>query len=73
MRPHLCEPNARKALIHQFVQHIRDYLKSTNHNVKDFKEVCEVMPLIKLQLKKADLGAFADLQSQDVINYKLYM
>lgn len=31
------------------------------------------MPLIKLQLKKADLGAFADLQNQDVINYKLYM
>lgn len=73
IRPHLCEPNARKALIHQFVSQIRAYLKKTNHSVKDFVEICEVMPIIRLKLRKADLGALSDLQHSDVIDYKLYM
>jgi hypothetical protein len=31
------------------------------------------MPLLKLELKKSELGSLSDLQSQDVIVYKLYL
>lgn len=74
MRPYICDKNARMALVDQLVSKIRSYLKSTNHQVKDFSEICEVMPLIKLQLNKATLsGQFAELQKKDVKEYKLYM
>jgi hypothetical protein len=41
--------------------------------VKDFKEICEVFPILRFQLNKADLGALADLQTADVLEYKMYM
>lgn len=73
IRPYLCDKDARHALIHQFVSKIRATLTAKNHQVKDFSEICEAMPMIKLQLNKADLGPLADLQGRDVVEYKMYM
>jgi len=61
MRPHLCDPTGRQALLRQFVEKIRAVLKANKHQVKDFSEVCEAIPLMRLQLKKSDLSVFGDL------------
>lgn len=41
--------------------------------IRTFAEICEAMPILKLELKKSDLGTMHDLQSQDVLVYKLYL
>ena len=41
---------------------------------RKFADICEVLPMITLDLPKANLSpAFADLQGRDNIRYKLYM
>lgn len=61
------------ALIHQFVEIVRQKMREIKHEPKDFADVCESLPMIKLKLKKSDLGALGDLQKPDVLNYKMYM
>ena len=73
MRPYLCDPVGRKALLRQFIEKIRTHLKNTNHQAKDFSEVCEVLHMIHMQLNKKDLSVFSELQGREVIDYKLYM
>ena len=50
MRPHLCDKQARLKLIHQLVTKIRAGL-GTNE-IRTFAEICEAMPILKLELKK---------------------
>ena len=64
MRPYLCDPVGRKALLRQFIEKIRTHLKNTNHQAKDFSEVCEVLPMIRMQLNKKDLSVFSELQGR---------
>lgn len=69
----MCDPKARAALVQQFVEIIRKKCREMRHEPVDFADICEALPLIRLKLKKADLGAYAELQNRDVIDYKLYM
>jgi len=62
MRPYLCDPIGRKALLRQFIDNIRAVLKSRNQQVKDFSDVCEAIPMMRLHLNKKDLSIFADMQ-----------
>jgi hypothetical protein len=62
MRPHLCEPTARKALLEQFVYTVRAELDKKKRKVRAFSEVCEVLRIITLKLDKAKLGGLADMQ-----------
>jgi len=59
MRPHLCDPKARMALIDQFVSKVRQGLG--DREVRTFAEICEVIPMMTLQLKKGDLHQLGDL------------
>lgn len=61
IRPHICDPQARMALIKQFVEIVRQKMREIKHEPKDFADVCESLPMIKLKLKKSDLGALADV------------
>ena len=71
MRPHLCDSKARKALIGQLVEKIRGNLGSKE--VRSFAEICEAMPILVLNLNKADLGELSDMQKFDTIKYKLIL
>lgn len=73
MRPHLCEPSARKALMAQFVGTVRTELDKHGRKVRTFAEICEVLRIITLKLDKANLGGLADLQAADSIRYKMYL
>ena len=53
MRPHLCDKHARKQLIHQLVTKVRAGLGDVE--IRSFAEICEHIPCLKLELKKADL------------------
>lgn len=60
IRPHLCDPKARAALIEQFVGKIESSL--TDREPRTFAEICEVLPCVTLQLNKANLSEpFAEL------------
>lgn len=48
-------------------------MRDIKHEPHDFSEIIEALPVIKLKLKKSDLGSMADLQGKDVVDYKLYM
>ena len=71
MRPHLCDSKARKILIAQLVEKIRENLGE--NEIRTFAEICEAMPLLILELKKSDLGELSDLQKHETIEYKLYL
>jgi len=71
MRPHLCDKHARRQLIHQLVTKIRKALGT--QEIRTFAEICEELPIIKLELKKSDLKTLRDLQKEDVFVYKLYL
>ena len=61
MRAHIAHPEAREVLIHTLVNTMREKMKEIKHEPRDFSEIIEALPIIKLKLKKADLGPFADL------------
>ena len=72
IRVHLCDKNARKALVTQIVTKMVSSV--TERDPRSFAAVCEILPCIKLELPKANLsGSFADLQKHDVVAYKLYL
>lgn len=48
-------------------------MKEIKHEPRNFSEIIEALPIIKLKLKKADLGPFAELQGKEVVDYKLYL
>lgn len=48
IRPYLCDPTGRKAILRQFVEKIRQVLKTNKHQVKDFSEICEAIPMMRL-------------------------
>jgi len=48
-------------------------MREDNHEAKDFADVCEALPVVKLKLKKGDLTTLADMQKHEVINYKMYL
>jgi hypothetical protein len=61
MRPHLCDKNARKQLIKQLVHKVRAVLGA--NEIRTFAEICEALPILKLELKKSDLHTLHELQS----------
>ena len=71
MRPHLCDKYARRQLIHQLVTKIRKALGA--QEIRTFAEICEEIPIMKLELKKSDLKTLHDLQKGEVFVYKLYL
>ena len=52
---------------------IRTKLQQQDKQVRTFAEICEVIPCLKLNLLKQDLGVLADLQVRDQLDYKLYL
>ena len=52
---------------------IRAKLQQQDKQVRTFAEICEVIPCLKLNLLKQDLGVLADLQVRDQLDYKLYL
>ena len=71
MRPHLCDAKARRALISQMVETIRERLGE--REVRSFAEICELIPLLELKLRKSQLGGLSELQTHETIDYKLYL
>lgn len=61
MRPHICDPKARMALIHQLVEIFRAKMKEIKHEPRDFADICESLPMIRLNLHKSDLGNLSEL------------
>jgi hypothetical protein len=53
------------------VTKIRAALGTTE--VRTFAEICELIPIMKLELKKSDLKKLHDLQEPEVFHYKLYL
>ena len=51
MRPHLCDSKARRAVISQLVETIRERLGE--REVRSFAEICEHVPLLELKLRKS--------------------
>lgn len=74
MRPHLCDKEARYALIDQFVKKIEAACEDFGREPRTFNEICEAIPCVTLSLSKANLSAgFTDLQNRDEIRYKFYL
>ena len=71
MRPHLCDQKARRALISQFVEKVRERLG--DREVRSFAEICEHVPVLELKLRKSQLGDLTELQTHETIDYKLYL
>ena len=59
MRPHLCDVHARVKLIDQMVKKIRAGLGT--HEIRTFAEICEAMPILKLELNKSNLRNLHEL------------
>ena len=73
IRPHICDEQARKALVKQLCDKIVEEV-TKDREPRTFAQVCEVLPQIALDLPKKNLSApFVDLQGQENIRYKLYM
>ena len=72
IRPHLCDPQARQKIIEQLVNKITTTVN--DREPRKFSDICEVMPMIVLDLPKSNLSAgFSDLQERETIRYKMYM
>jgi hypothetical protein len=52
MRPHIASAEGRRALIHQLVTVMRAKMREINHEARDFSEIIEALPVIKLKLRK---------------------
>ena len=71
MRPHLCERESRKAVMRQLIDIITTAVN--DRQPRDFSEICEVLPMITLPLKRSNLQKLGEMQKRDVLNYKLYL
>lgn len=74
MRPHLCDAEARYALIEQLVEKFEKACEKFDREPRTFNEICEALPSLTLRLPKANLSpAYTDLQEREEIKYKLYL
>ena len=53
------------------VETIRERLGE--REVRSFAEICELIPLLELKLRKSQLGGLSELQTHETIDYKLYL
>ena len=74
IRPHLCDAQARYALLDQIVRKLEAACEAFDREPRTFSEVCEALPCVTLDLPKANLSsAFVELQERDALRYKLYL
>ena len=75
MRPHLCDEQGRRHLIKQLCDKIiTELVVGKGYKLKDFSEICQYMPNLRLNLEKSSLtGEFAELQKNDTMKYNLYL
>jgi len=76
MRMHLCDTaKGRRAVLKQLVDKLeRILVQEKGYKVKNFAEICQFVPKLDLELKKADLSPeFCDLQVKEHMKYCLYL
>lgn len=70
---HLCVPEARMAVIDQLVKAFVGVMHEKKLNPQKLPEIIEHLSMIVIDLPKKNLGSFADLQKNEVHQYKLYL
>jgi len=74
IRPHLCDENARMAVIDQVVHTMMDKCDEKGVQLHDMAEMLERLQMIKFKLNKSDLSEDMQVfQSKDSITYKMYL
>ena len=73
IRYHLCVPEARNAVIEQLVNQMVNTMIEKKLNPQKMGEIIEKLPLVVIDLEKKNLGSAADLQRNEVHQYKLYL
>lgn len=73
IRYHLCVAKAREVLIDQLVSKLIAVMIDKKLNPQKLGEIIEHCPLLVLDLDKKYLGDAADLQRNEVHQYKLYL
>ena len=70
---HLCVPEARLHVIDQLVNKFVNVMLEKKLNPQKLGEIIEHLPMVVIDLDKKYLGDAADLQKNEVHQYKLYM